>query len=91
MGFPLNGLWLILLVVLPALSRPVSLRPVPNSRKGFDKQYKSLFKAYEKGNEQEPTEQIRTFAIPEHWFTEVFGPDRGVEVRQKVPRAVQGF
>jgi hypothetical protein len=48
MGLPLKGLLLISLWVLPVLNRESYQRPVLNSPKGFDKQYKTVFKAYEK-------------------------------------------
>jgi hypothetical protein len=87
MGLPLNGLLLISLLVLPVLSRQNYQRPVLNSPKGFDKQYKNVFKAYEKTaysskshreeNEQQFEARFHTFAIPEDWFTNVFGPYQG--------------
>jgi len=87
MGLPLNGLLLITLLVLPVISRQNFQRPVPNSPKGFDKQYKNVFKAYEKAiyfskshqvaNEQVLDARFLTFAIPKDWFAAVFGPDQG--------------
>jgi len=91
MGLPLNGLLLITLLVLPVISRQNVQRPVPNSPKGFDKQYKNVFKAYEKAiyfstshhvaSEQVSDTRFLTFAIPEDWFAAVFGPDQGPKVR----------
>jgi hypothetical protein len=66
---------LLLLLVLPALGQQNSRSLVPNSPKGFDKQYRSVFKAYEKGDEKELLERFRTFAIPERWFADEFGPE----------------
>jgi hypothetical protein len=68
---------LLLLLVLPALGQQNSRSLVPNSPKGFDQQYKSVFKAYEKGDEKELLERFRTFAIPERWFADEFGPEEG--------------
>ena len=69
------------LMVISLLSLPVpgqgNLQTFPNAPKGFDKQYKSVFRAYEKGDEKELVERFHTFAIPERWFTEEFGPEDG--------------
>jgi hypothetical protein len=56
---------------------------VPNSPKGFDQQYKSIFKAYEKGDEKELLERFRTFAIPERWFADEFGPEEGPKLSRQ--------
>ena len=120
MGFPLSGLLLISLMILPVFGLQKSQPPVPNSPKGFDKQYKSVFKAYEKAfnkemesadektflkgdgyekvssvyrkvfrkksaykepyrkeDELDVMERLSAFAIPEHWFSDVFGPEQG--------------
>jgi tetratricopeptide (TPR) repeat protein len=45
MRVPLPGLLLILLVVPPVLAQQNSQHTVPNSPKGFDKQYKNAFNA----------------------------------------------
>ena len=67
----------LLLLALPTLGQQNSRPLVPNSPKGFDKQYKSVFKAYEKGDEKELLERFGAFAIPERWFTDEFGPEQG--------------
>ena len=74
---------LLLLLVLPALGQQKSRSLVPNSPKGFDQQYKSVFKAYEKGDEKELLERFRTFAIPERWFVDEFGPEKGPKLSRK--------
>ena len=48
MGFPLSRLLLISLMILPVFGLQKSQLPIANSPKGFDKQYKIVFKAYEK-------------------------------------------
>ena len=65
---------------------------IPNSPKGFDKQYKDLFRAFEKAenpnkkykdeNGQAVLERFGTFAIPENWFTQTFVPEEGPQARQ---------
>lgn len=74
---------LLLLLVLPALGQQNFRSLVPNSPKGFDKQYESVFKAYEKGDEKELLERFRPFAIPEHWFTDEFGPEDGPKLSRQ--------
>jgi hypothetical protein len=44
MGFPLSLLLLISLMVLPVFWPVETQPPVPNLPKGFDKQYKNVFK-----------------------------------------------
>jgi hypothetical protein len=98
MGLPLSGLLLISLFVMPVLSRQNFQRPVPNSPKGFAKQYKSVFKAYEntdplklRKNGEELEARFRTFAMPEHWFTEVFGPEEGPKFAREYRELFEGF
>ena len=74
---------LLLLLVLPALGQQNPQSLVPNSPKGFDKQYKSVFRAYEKGDEKELLERFRTFAIPERWFADEFGPEEGPKLSRQ--------
>jgi hypothetical protein len=65
--------------------------PIPNSAKGFDKQYKELFKAWErannkarkKENEEESRARFLVFAIPEHWFNDVLGLAEGPKVAKQ--------
>ena len=64
---------------------------LPNSPKSFDRQYKNLFKAYEKGNERALLERFRTFAIPEHWFTDEFGPKEGAKLSQQYAYRFRDF
>jgi hypothetical protein len=101
MRVPLLGLLFTLLVVPPVLAQQSSHHTIPNSLKGFDKQYKNLFKAYEKAdnpfksskkeNGQELIEQFRAFAIPEHWFTDVFGPEQGPKFVKQYSELFKGF
>lgn len=81
------GILLVLLLPPIVLGRPKPSAPIPDSKEGFDKQYKSLFKAWEKTdnpseaykreNERELMERFLAFGLPEHWFTDVFGPEQG--------------
>jgi hypothetical protein len=82
---------LLLLLVLPALGQQNSRPLVPNSPKGFDKQYKSVFKAYEKGDEKELLQGFRTFAIPERWFADEFGPEEGPKLSRQYLYWFRGF
>jgi hypothetical protein len=134
MRVPLPGLLLILLVVPPVLAQQNSHYTVRDSPKGFDKQYKNAFDAYDKalrkeletpedktfmngdafekasivyrkifrkkntykktfakGIEQDRMERFRTFAIPEHWFSDVFGPDHGSELAKEYQELFNGF
>ncbi|SRR6266481_1587494 len=134
MQFPLSGLLLISLMILPVFGRQESQLPVPNSPKGFEKQYKSVFKAYEKAfnkemesadeqtllkgdayenvlivyrkilrkkstykkpyskeNELALMERLSTFAVPEHWFSDVFGPEQGSAFAREYEERFRGF
>jgi hypothetical protein len=76
MRISLATLMLISLLSSPVLGQ-ANPQTLPNSPKGFDKQYRRVFKAYEKGDEKELLERFRTFAIPERWFADEFGPEEG--------------
>jgi hypothetical protein len=99
MGF---GLILLVLQVSPiVLGRQNSQSSMPNSTKGFDKQYQNLFKAFEKAenpskaykeeNGQAVLERLRTFAIPEDWFTQTFGPEEGPKLAKHYSELFQAF
>jgi hypothetical protein len=84
-----------------ALGRQSSTPVIPNSPKGFDKQYKDLFKAFEKAenpsmahkeqNEQDFVERFETFALPENWFTGVFGPEEGPKLAKRYSELFKAF
>jgi hypothetical protein len=125
---------LILFLAPPVLGQKNSQYTIPNSPKGFDKQYKNAFDAFDKaikkesetpedrtfmngdafqkasivyrkifrkkdaykktfakGIEQERMERFHTFAIPEHWFSDVFGPDQGPEMAKEYQELFNGF
>jgi hypothetical protein len=92
---------LLLLLVLPVLGQQKSQPSIPNSPDGFDKQYKNLFKAFEKAeslskpskeeNKQELVERFRTFAVPDGWFTGVFGPEEGPKFAKHYSQLFKAF
>ena len=92
---------LLLLLVLPVLGQQKSQPSIPNSPDGFDKQYKNLFKAFEKaenlskpykeGNKQKLVERFRTFAVPDGWFTDVFGPEEGPKFAKHYSELFRAF
>jgi hypothetical protein len=98
-----SRLGILLVLLLPPIvsGRQKSPAPIPNSANGFDKQYKNLFKAWEKAdkpfkpykkeNEQELMERFRAFAIPEHWFTDVFGPEQGPNFAKQYSELFKAF
>ncbi len=53
---------------------------VPDTPKGFEKQYSRVVKAYRNGNEQALKAELGGFSLPEHWFTRVFGPEKAPEL-----------
>jgi hypothetical protein len=91
MHFSLVGLLLVVLLPPPVLGRQNSQPQVPDSPRGFNKQYQSVFKAYEKGDEQELAARFRTFAIPERWFGDVFGPEQGPKLANQYRELFRGF
>jgi hypothetical protein len=94
------GIFLVLLLPPVVLGRQKSPAPIPNSNEGFDKQYKSLFKAWEKTdkpfkykreNEQQLMVRFYAFAIPEQWFTDVFGPEQGPNLAKQYSELFKAF
>src|SRR5260370_33774771 len=60
-----------------------SPQEISDSRVGFDNQIQEMFKAYRADDQQEFKLFGDEFAIPPHWFPEVFGVDQwGVLARQ---------
>jgi hypothetical protein len=94
---------IVLVLLLPpiVLGRQKPMATIPNSANGFDKQYKTLFNAWEKAdepfkeykreNEQKLMERFRGFAIPEHWFTDVFGPEQGPNFAKQYSELFRAF
>jgi hypothetical protein len=92
---------LVLLVPPMALGQQGSKQFIPDSAKGFDMQYKDLFKAFEKAenpykkykeeNGQAVLGRLRTFAIPEGWFTQNFGPEEGPKLAKHYSELFQAF
>lgn len=81
------------LCVLPfaLLAQQDSLSSVPDSPTGFDQQYSALFRAFEKGNEQEMNTRIAAFAIPAHWFNDVFGSEQGPVLAKQYDEVFHDF
>ena len=50
---------------------------IPDSARGFDAQYQSLFSAWSKGDKTKFESSVAEFAIPAKWFVDTFGPDTG--------------
>jgi hypothetical protein len=90
----------VLLLTQIVLGGQHSQSSIPNSTKGFDKQYKNLFKAFEKTvnfskshqkNELDLGARFRTFAIPENWFTDAFGPNEGPKFAREYRKLFKSF
>lgn len=92
---------LILLVPPMALGQQKSQPSIPNSPDGFDKQFKNLFKVFEKAenlskpskeeDKQELLKRFRTFAIPDGWFTDVFGAEEGPKLAKHYSELFEAF
>lgn len=86
-----SALLLILVLEAPAHAQHSLRAPIEDSRKGFDKQYKRIFTAFRKAEEREVRERFSDFAIPSHWFTEVFGKDSGPALAERYSREFEKF
>jgi hypothetical protein len=91
---------LILLVPSMALCQQSGRPSIADSPKGFDTQYKNLFKAFEKAenskayqeeNGQAVLERFRTFAIPEDWFTQTFAPEERPKLAKHYSELFRAF
>ena len=83
---------LSLLIFVPGV-RPQEIRPpiVKNTHEGFDKQYKQIFEAFRRADEHELRELFNDFAMPPHWFNEMFGTDSGPALAEKYSREFEKF
>ncbi len=63
----------------------------PNSPKGFNKQYETLFKVWQKHKPDDLDSSMQGFAIPEHWFTDNFSPDVAADLRTRYQQAFEAF
>ena len=66
----------LVLICLPIVS-VASLQEISDSRLGFDSQFQEVFKTYRADDQREFKLLVDEFAIPPHWFSEVFGVDQG--------------
>jgi TonB family protein len=56
---------------------------ISDTPRGFEIQYQQLFSAYKKGDSKKVDRLLGEFEIPADWFTNTFGPDDGLELRQE--------
>jgi hypothetical protein len=87
----LSVLLLNSLLLSPALASDTSPAIIPDSPKGFDRQYQDLFISFMKGDDQNIRLKLEQFAIPSHWFTDGFGPDKGPEVAKQYSEEFEYF
>src|ERR1700730_6084144 len=90
MRFSLVALILISLLVSPTPGQG-SAQTFLSSTRGFEKQYKSVFKAYEKGDEKDLLQRFRRFAMSERWFTDEFGPEEGPKLSREYVYRFRNF
>jgi len=84
--------FLLALVLAPcANGHQISVPIIKNTHRGFDKQYKRIFNAFRKADEQELKLRFNDFAIPVHWFTDTFGPDVGPELSERYSQEFEKF
>ena len=83
--------WLaaILFAVLVAGARAQTA--IPNSPQGFHQQYHPLYESYLAHHDAELQSRLDTFAIPSHWFTDSFTPDRASELAAQYAREFAEF
>jgi TonB family protein len=79
------------LLLPPVLASDGSPAKIPNSPKGFDRQYHEFFTAYKSGDEQDMKSKLEQFAIPAQWFTTGFGADKGPEVAKQYAEEFEYF
>jgi TonB family protein len=66
-------------------------RRIDNSPKGFEQQWKPFFKAYKSSDPRQVKSYLDAFAIPDNWFTDVFGADAGPELAKLYADQFQDF
>jgi hypothetical protein len=55
----------------------VAQSPVPDTPQGFQQQYHPSFEAYQRHDNPGFEKHLNTFAIPQPWFNQTFGRERG--------------
>jgi len=91
MRFPLLGLLLILVRAPLIVGQQNSQGTVPNSPEGFDRQYREAFNAFRKGDQQRMKLTVEQFALPSHWFPDMFGPDEGSQLAELYSNEFKDF
>jgi hypothetical protein len=69
-------LFALVLICFP-IADVASAQEISDSCLGFDNQFQKVFRAYEADDQREFKLLADEFAIPAHWFAEVFGIDQG--------------
>jgi len=84
--------FLLALVLAPCVNgQQNSVLIVKNNHGGFDKQYKRIFNAFRKADEQELKLRFNDFVIPVHWFTDTFGSDAGPALSERYSLEFEKF
>lgn len=78
------------IVVFAALFS-VAQSSIPNSPQGFQQQYHDTFESFQAHNDSQVQARLDTFAIPAHWFSETFVPDRAGEMAQQYAKEFAEF
>lgn len=83
----------LLILVLPPLGN-AQQNPQPDikdSRRGFDKEYKTVLKAFQKSDEGELRLRFAEFVLPPHWFIDTFGPELGARLADRYSQEFPKF
>lgn len=71
------------LIAIALLLVPPAIAQIPNSPQGFDQQFQAVFEAYKKGDGDLMKSRLNGFAIPKHWFTDVFDQLRAPAITRR--------
>jgi TonB family protein len=91
MSILLVGLLLNSILLSPAPASDTSPAVIPDSPKGFDRQFQDFFLSYKERDDLNTTMKLEDFAIPWHWFTDSFGADKGMEVAKQYSEEFEYF
>jgi hypothetical protein len=63
-----------------AVTFSIAQSSIPNSPQGFQLQFHPAFESFQQHNDREVQSHLDSFALPPHWFNDMFGPDHGPEL-----------
>ncbi|MFZ0820368.1 MAG: energy transducer TonB [Candidatus Acidiferrales bacterium] len=79
------------LLLAPAIALSADNGIISDTPKGFDRQYNKLYEVYRDGGQKAFQATIGEYRIPEAWFVETFGQNKGPQLEEQYTKQYEKF